>query len=101
MHVFCCITLERLDNEDSTGQRILEVCGYSRTRGFTRTRGSGTGRVGASRVGSGTAKLITSTGVPGFTRTDVKFWCHIITATYSSKAYYMLVQRSWHILTVQ
>jgi len=37
----------------------------------TRTRGSGTGRVGVSRVGSGTGKEITGTGVPDFTRTDV------------------------------
>jgi len=35
-----------------------------RTRGFTRTRGSGTGRVDISRVGSG--KKITGTGIPVF-----------------------------------
>jgi len=34
-------------------------------RGYTRTRGLGTGRVGVSRVGSGTNKMITGTGVPG------------------------------------
>ena len=50
---------------------LIEVCGYTRTRGFTRTRESGTGRVGVSRVGSATGKVITGTGVPGFTRTDV------------------------------
>src|SRR6218665_1350696 len=45
----------------------LEVCEYTRTRGFTRTRPVPAGRVGVSRVGSGTGKVITGTGVPGLT----------------------------------
>jgi len=51
----------------------LAVCGYTCTRGFTRTRSVPAGwvRVGVSRVGSGTGKVITGTGVPSFTRTDV------------------------------
>lgn len=55
---------------------------YTCALGFTRTRGSGTGkRVRILRVGAGTGRDITGTGVPGFIRTDVKVWdyklqCH-------------------------
>jgi len=53
--------------------RLLEVCEHTRTRGFTRNRPVPAGRVGISRVGSGTGKVITDTDVPGFTRNDVQF----------------------------
>ena len=47
--------------------RGLRVYPYPRVYLYpTRTRGLGTGRVGVSRVGSGTGKVITDTGVPVF-----------------------------------
>ena len=42
----------------------LEVCGYTNTRRFTRTRGSGMGRVDILRVRIGSGKKIT--GMPVF-----------------------------------
>src|SRR6218665_3514026 len=57
------------ENDPCRGLRVYPSPGVSPYP--TRTRGSGTGRVGVSRVGSGTGKVITGTGVPGFTRTDV------------------------------
>src|SRR6218665_3138267 len=63
------------------GLRVYPYPGVSPSP--TRTRGSGTGGVGASRVGSGTGRVITGTSVPGFTRTDVKLWGHIITRVHS------------------
>ena len=54
--------------------RGLRAYPYPRVYPYpTRTRGSGTGRVRISRVGSGTGRVITGTGIPGFTRADVKF----------------------------
>jgi len=52
--------------------------------------------VGVSQVGSGTGKVITGAGVPGFTRTDVYFWGHIIIAKCSSDSYYRLIQPNRH-----
>src|SRR6218665_326762 len=55
----CCLSV--LDKTETLTYFVLEVCGYTRTRGFTRTRPVGAGRVGISRVGSGTAKVIPGT----------------------------------------
>lgn len=50
-------------------EMALEVCGYTRTRGFNRTRpvprGLGADRVRLSRVGLGTDRAITVTGIHG------------------------------------
>ena len=82
--------------------RRLRVNPYPRVYPYpTRTRGPGMGRVGVSRVGSGTSKVITGTGVPGFTRTDVQFWGHIIAAKRSIESYYRLIQPGRHNVNLQ
>ena len=55
----------------STLMSELEVCGYTRTREFTRTRPVPAGRVRSGRRFTGLigyGKVITGTSVPGFTR---------------------------------
>ena len=57
--------------DSHTYTRGPRVYPYSRVYSYsTRTHRSGTGRLGVSRVGSRTGKVITGTGVPGFTRTN-------------------------------
>ena len=62
----------------------LEVCGSTRTRGYTRTEpvpaGMGRVRVDVLRVGSGTGTKFTGTGIPVFTRKEHHFsrcWSYI------------------------
>src|SRR5688572_33450526 len=67
--------------------RGLRVYPYPRVSPYpTRTRGSGTGRVRISRVGSGTGRIVTGTGIPGFTRADLKFWGYNVAVTYNSES---------------
>jgi len=52
---------------ENWGYSWVEVTGIPVPAGLpypTRTRGSGTGRIGVSQVGSGTGKVITGTGYP-------------------------------------
>ena len=63
---------------------VVEVCGSTRTRGYTRTRpvpaGMGRVRVDVLRVGSGTGTKSTGTGIPIFTRKEHHFsrcWSYI------------------------
>ena len=53
----------------------LEVCGSTRTRGYTRPVPAGMGRVRVDvlRVGSGTGTKSTGTGTPVFTRKNTIF----------------------------
>ena len=55
----------------------LEVCGSTRTRGYTRTppvpAGMGRVPVDVLRVGSGTGTKSTGTGIPVFTRKEHHF----------------------------
>ena len=56
----------------------IEVCGSTRTRGYTRTRpvptGMGRVRIDVLRVGSGTGTKSTGTGIPVFTRKEHHFY---------------------------
>jgi len=52
---------------DSDGFR-LGVCGYTRTRGFTRTRPVPAGRVGSGRSSAGTGRVGLKSYGYGFTR---------------------------------
>ena len=75
--VFSSFTIKLLKQRHTACACVLEVCGSTRTRGYTRTRpvpaGMGRVQVYVLRVGSGTGTKSTGTGIPVFTRKEHHF----------------------------